>query len=77
MNYITAKEIKNILHINATTLKTWKDSGKIKYKKLSNKKYLYDIDSILQESSINKDNVIYARVSNTKQFNELVFIIPD
>lgn len=71
MNYITTKEAKSILHINATTLKSWKDSGKIKYKKLSNKKYLYDIDSILQESTINKDNVIYARVSNTKQFNDL------
>ena len=71
MNYITTKEAKSILHINATTLKYWKDSGKIKYKKLSNKKYLYDIDSILQESTINKDNVIYARVSNTKQFNDL------
>lgn len=71
MNYITTKEVKSILHINATTLKSWKDSGKIKYKKLSNKKYLYDIDSILQESTINKDNVIYARVSNSKQFNDL------
>ena len=71
MNYITAKEIKQILHINPTTLKTWKDNGKIKYKKLSSKKYLYDIDSILNEINSNKSNVIYARVSNTKQFDDL------
>ena len=46
MNYVTAKEAKQLLHINATTLKSWKDKGILKYKKLSDKKYLYDIDSI-------------------------------
>ena len=74
MNYVTAKEAKNILKINATTLKSWKDKGILSYKKLSDKKILYDIDSVLKNSDINDNrlNVIYARVSNTKQHNDLL-----
>ena len=74
MNYVTAKEAINILKINATTLKSWKDKGILSYKKLSDKKILYDIDSVLNNSDINDNrlNVIYARVSNTKQHNDLL-----
>ena len=74
MNYVTAKEAKNILKINATTLKSWKDKGILSYKKLSDKKILYDIDSVLNNSNMvdNRLNVIYARVSNTKQHNDLL-----
>lgn len=74
MNYVTAKEAKNILKINATTLKSWKDKGMLSYKKLSDKKILYDIDSVLNNSDMvdNRLNVIYARVSNTKQHNDLL-----
>ena len=74
MNYVTAKEAKNILKINATTLKSWKDKGILSYKKLSDKKILYDIDSVLRDSDMtdNRLNVIYARVSNTKQHNDLL-----
>jgi len=32
MNYVTAKEAKKALHIKPTTLKVYKDQGKIKYK---------------------------------------------
>ena len=74
MNYVIAKEAKNILKINATTLKSWKDNGILSYKKLSDKKILYDIDSVLKDSDMadNRLNVIYARVSNTKQHNDLL-----
>ena len=44
MRYVTAAEAKRELHIVPSTLKIWKDSGKIKFKRLSSKKYLYDID---------------------------------
>lgn len=72
MNYVSAKEAKQLLHINATTLKSWKDKNILKYKKLSSKKILYDIDSVSQENKImDKYNVIYARVSNTKQIDDL------
>jgi len=72
MNYKTSKEICSLLHITKQTLKVWKDSSKIKYIKLSSYKYLYDIDSMLGMETLEKrQNVIYARVSNTKQTNDL------
>ena len=72
MNYVNTSEARKYFHINATTLKKWKDEGRIKFKKFSSKKFLYDIDSFETEhSSKQRKNVIYARVSNTKQFNDL------
>ncbi len=75
MNYKTSKQVCDILTITKQTLKTWKDNGKLKYIKLSSKKYLYDVDSVListENSDIEKrQNVIYARVSNSKQVNDL------
>lgn len=73
MNYVSAKEAKRLLQVNGTTLKVWKDSGRLKYKKLSEKKILYDVDSVLPslDAERKRRNLIYARVSNTKQKNEL------
>lgn len=73
MNYVSPKIIKQECQISYMTLKRWKDEGKIQYKKLSNKKILYDIDSILKKSNEqnNRKNVIYARVSTTTQKSNL------
>ena len=72
MNYKTSKEICDALHITKQTLKTWKDTEKIKSIKLSQKKYLYDLNSVLNKSNLEERlNVIYARVSNQKQINDL------
>ena len=72
MRYVSSKEAKCILQINATTLKSWKNKGIISFKKLSDKKYLYDVDSILnKKEDIKRKHVIYGRVSNTKQSNDL------
>ena len=76
MNYVTSKEIKQLFHISAVTLMNWKNTGKIQYKKLSDKKILYDIDSIdksvdNETQKINKKNVIYARVSTSGQKEDL------
>ena len=74
MRYVTAAEAKRELHITPSTLKIWKDTGKIKYKRLSSKKYLYDIDSVTnadESVSFNQQNVIYARVSTSGQKNDL------
>lgn len=73
MNYVSPKIIKQECQISYMTLKRWKDEGKIQYKKLSNKKILYDIDSILKKSNEqnNRKNVIYARVSTTSQKSNL------
>jgi predicted site-specific integrase-resolvase len=72
MNYRSAKQIREAFIITSQTLKNWKDKGTIKFIKLSSKKFLYDIDSVLGTSDIeNRQNVIYARVSNSKQINDL------
>lgn len=73
MNYVTAKEIKDRFHISGVTLMKWKDLGKIKYKRLSSKKILYDIDSFDEEqnTTFNYKNVLYARVSTQGQKNDL------
>jgi len=74
MRYLTSGIICKELQITPTTLMNWKNSGKIKYKKLSDKKILYDIDSIVNQNSnsISKRVVIYSRVSNTKQKEDLI-----
>lgn len=71
MRFVTAKEAKEYFKINPTTLKSWKDSGKIKVKVFSEKKILYDIDSLETNVEQKRKNVIYARVSNTKQYEDL------
>jgi len=75
MNYVTAREAKNLLHINATTLKVWKDKGILRSKKLTAKKFLYDVDSVgefQQREESNRKHVIYARVSTTRQHKDLL-----
>lgn len=75
MNYVTSKEIKRQLQISGVTLMQWKNSGKIQYKKLSDKKFLYDLDSlnsnIENSNNFNTKNVIYARVSSNGQKEDL------
>lgn len=74
MRYLRSGEICKELKITPMTLKRWKDQNKIQFKKLSSKKVLYDIDSILdQNKDINNNNlnVIYSRVSNSKQKDDL------
>ena len=71
MRLVSAKEAKEYFHITGPTLYQWKIKGKINAKQLSSKKILYDIDSFEDFQPKQKQNVIYARVSNTKQANDL------
>lgn len=76
MNYLTAKEIKELCKITGPTLMHWRKEGKIKYKALSSKKILYDIDSLnttdaKEDQKFNTKNVIYARVSTPGQKEDL------
>lgn len=73
MRYVSSKEARNYFSITANTLKTWKDQGKIAYRKFSSKKFLYDIDSIDSSNNITdqRKNVIYARVSCSNQKSSL------
>ena len=68
MNYVTAKEAKERLRISGVTLMRWKNEGKIACMKLSDRKCLYDIDSIIKNNEEKtRKNVIYGRVSTPRQ----------
>ena len=71
MRLVSAKEAKEYFHITGATLYKWKAKGKINEKQLSTKKILYDIDSFEDFQPKRKQNVIYARVSNTTQADDL------
>jgi predicted site-specific integrase-resolvase len=73
MNFVTAKEIKEKLHISGVTLMRWKNEGRIKSMTLSTRKVLYDLDSIIKDENKkeNKLNVIYGRVSTPRQKTDL------
>lgn len=73
MKYVSAKEAKKYFQISGQTLKAWKDSNKILTKQFSQKKILYDIDSVNNVNNIldNRKNVIYARVSCSNQKQSL------
>ena len=71
MRLVSAKEAKEYFHITGATLYQWKITGKINSKQLSTKKILYDIDSFEEFKPKVKKNVIYARVSNTTQADDL------
>jgi putative resolvase len=68
-NWLTSKEIRDILKISPQNLYNYEKTGKIQVKVLHGKKfYLYQPNA--QEES-NKINIIYSRVSNTKQKEDL------
>jgi predicted site-specific integrase-resolvase len=76
MNYYTSKDIKQIFHITSVTLCHWRQNNKIPFIKVNSKKFLYPkdkIDNIINSEYIqdNRKNVIYCRVSNQKQKNDL------
>lgn len=72
-NYKTSKEICKLLKITPMTLMRWKNNRTIACKQITSKKILYDLDSVNISSNIeeNRKKVIYARVSNTKQKQDL------
>lgn len=65
--WLTAKEIKDIYKITGQTLYNWRKSGKIEYKMINERKFSYKIKDYKNE----RKNVIYSRVSNTKQKHDL------
>lgn len=62
MNYVDSKTAKQILNVTNVTLFKWKKSGKIKVKEISQRKVLYDVDSVqyYKAQNSNKMNVIYS-----------------
>lgn len=66
--YLSAKDVKLKYKITSQTLYNWRKNGKIKYFRLPSGSFLY---FPLEEETIKRKNVIYARVSNTKQKEDL------
>ena len=66
--WLNSTEIRKILNISSQHLYELKKHGKIKVKQISDRKYLY----LLPETfNTNRKNVLYARVSTTKQKKDL------
>lgn len=68
--FIGAKEAREKLSICGQTLYNWRKQGKIEFKIVNGRKFLYNIDSVLDSNK--RKNVIYARVSNSKQKEDLI-----
>lgn len=68
MLWLNSKEYCLKYQISNTTLKRWVDNGVVKCNKISSRKFLY-LDENKEE--IKKINVVYARVSNTSQKEDL------
>ena len=70
--WVSAKEIKNKLDICSQTLENWRKLNKIEYKKINKRKFIYNLNSIDNfNDDTKRKHVIYSRVSNTKQFDDL------
>jgi len=68
-NWLTSAEIRAILKISPQNLYNYEKTGKIQVKVIHKKKfYLYQPDELYKEERI---NIVYSRVSNTKQKEDL------
>lgn len=62
MNYVNASEARNYFHINATTLKKWKDEGRIKFKKFSSKNFYMILIHLKPNILQNNEKMLYTHV---------------
>ena len=74
--YLTTKEVAELFKVHTLTIFRWRENGKLPYKQISRKKFLYkksDVQKLLGETinTPDKINVAYCRVSNTKQKEDL------
>lgn len=76
--YLTGKEVQELLKVSEQTIRRWRNSGKIEAKQLSRNKFLYyksNIKKLMGEDSegvdTNKDVAIYCRVSTSSQKADL------
>ena len=69
--WYSGRELRNKFKISYQTLYQWRKNKKIIYKNLSEKTFIYQLPSFLKEEN-EKLNLIYCRVSNTKQKEDLL-----
>ena len=67
--YLSAKQIKEKYQITSQTLYNWRRNGKIVFERLPSGRIVYQ--DLEQVNNPKKKNVFYARVSNTKQKDDL------
>ena len=67
--FLSPKEVKDRYRITNQTLYNWRCAGKIKYQKLPSGSFVYF--PLEEQLGSTKKHVIYARVSNTKQADDL------
>lgn len=67
--FLSPKEVKERYRITNQTLYNWRCAGKIKYQKLPSGSFVYF--PLEEQMDSTKKHVIYARVSNTKQSDDL------
>lgn len=72
MSFYTAKQIKDKYGISSQTLYNWRKNNKIEYSVLPSGSFVYrDPLAVDEDAADFRMNVIYARVSNTKQKDDL------
>ncbi len=69
-DWYSSKKIREILQISSQCLYEMKNSGRIEYKQISDKKYLYKLPESFNKNEL-KNIAIYARVSTSKQKKDL------
>lgn len=68
--YLSAKQVKDLYQITSQTLYNWRKASKIKFEILPSGRYVYKLLEPTEQE--NRKHVIYSRVSNTKQKDDLV-----
>lgn len=74
-NWVTSDEATKQLNITLNKLIYWRDRGWITTKKINNRKYLFDLDSVSKRDNSlvsNSLNVIYARIPNNGTKADLI-----
>lgn len=73
MRYVGSRELKKILGVTNQTVYNWRKAGKISFKQVNKRNFVYDIDSVLNQNLMSTKQVIaYCRVSNSKQKDDLI-----
>lgn len=74
MKYLNARNFMKLYDVDKKTLYNWRKTNKVDYIKLGEKSYLYhpNIKATQSETTLQKQHIAYARVSNTKQQKDLL-----
>ena len=73
MQEVTSRQLKKILGITNQTVYNWRKAGKIKFRQVNQRNFMYDLDSVFNQNLMSTKQVVaYCRVSNSKQKDDLL-----